>query len=133
MDEETINDLWREIDELRKLNNSQRDEINRLRVWQDEQLAMQHGDGGALAINNFIAGLRTLNTDTKDPKFEDDQRKNLSEFLASLETYFTSKRIPEAQKLPVAESSLEGRAKIWFEANRAIFDGYDAFRASFLA
>ena len=107
-----MNDLQREIDELLKLNNSQRNEINRLRVRQDEQLAMQYGDGGALAKNNLIAGLRTLNIDTKVPKIEDGQRKNSSEFLASLETYFTFKRIPEAQKLLVAESLLEGRAKI---------------------
>ena len=90
---QTLLDLQKEIEELRQVNDRERDEINMLRERQSP--VSQQGNVGSRIVNDLVAGLRVLNIDTKVPKFEDDLSRNPNEFLSSLNSYFASKQIPE--------------------------------------
>lgn len=131
MEKETIENLQREIDDLRQLNNMQREEINRLRE-QNQTQNRQNDNDGTQAINNIVAGLRVLNIDSKMPKYDDNQTKNPNEFLNNLNRYFTIKQINDEHRLLLIENALEGRAKMWYETNRDEFMDYEQFKAAFL-
>ncbi|XP_048511045.1 uncharacterized protein LOC125500905 [Athalia rosae] len=72
-----------------------------------------------------------IELDIKAPKFSDEDKSNPIEFLRDLERYFNVHNVNDAKQDWVLGSILEGRAKIWYEANKEVCNTYENFRKHF--
>lgn len=82
-------------------------------------------------ISNLILNVQLVNLDVKIPKFSDEDKRYLIEYLNVLDNYFKAKKIADATKLLIIKNSLEDKAKYWFENNKAEITTPKSFKEHF--
>ncbi|KAK2579145.1 hypothetical protein KPH14_001315 [Odynerus spinipes] len=82
-------------------------------------------------VSGLVHSINTMNIDIKIPKFENELKMYPLDFLDRLDKYFTFRKCSEFEKLLIIENSIEGRGKIWYNANRCNFISYVTFKEAF--
>ncbi|KAK2577568.1 hypothetical protein KPH14_012858 [Odynerus spinipes] len=123
------NHMREELERLRVENERQRAELMQLRD-NSTNMPTRENDTANL-VSGLVHSFNTMNIDVKIPKFEDELKINPLDFLDRLDKYFTFRKCSEFEKLLVIENAIEGRGKIWYNANRCNFMNYVTFKEAF--
>lgn len=107
------NALVEELQQMRHMLQQQQRQLDALRAAPPRRV-----EDNAGMLNGLVHGFQSLKLDVKSPKFDNELLTNPRAFVNQLEEYFLLKRVDEAFKIFIVENALDGRSKIWFQANR---------------
>lgn len=120
--------LAEKVEYLTTQNAEQRSLLDRMNSGD----RLSHRVNETISVSGLLNSLQQTHIDAKAPEFTDEEVMNPVEYLENLESYFNLKDISERCKLPIIESKLQGKSKVWWDANKGLCTSYAEFKTLFL-
>lgn len=122
-------DLTRQIQMLKTQNEQQQAALDQLR---NAPPAQRVTNNEVISVSGLINALQQTHIDSNAPEFSDEDSSNPKEYIENLENYFEVKNVTEQYKIPIVESKLQGKARVWWDASKEDVITYDDFKSKFL-